>query len=203
MKKIVSILLVLVMLVGSAAALSACSAPKDNGASINIYLGNEVFDFDPSDYYADSTAEQVMALLYEPLFKLDEDGELELGLAEDYRIDYEKREIVINIRESYWSDDVRVKANDFVYAWCDRLLNPNNPNPAAALLYEIENAMDVKSGKGTVSDIGVRATGVYQLTITCREGADYNRLLQNLASVATSPLRQDIVAQRIAAIILI
>lgn len=193
MKKIISLMLALAILACCMASLAACGAPKDDGASINIYLGDEVCDFDPSDYYADSTAEQVMSLLYEPLFSLDEDGNLELAAASEYEIDYEKREIVIQIRETYWSDDVRVKADDFVYAWCERILNPNNPNPAAALFYEIENAMEVKSGNGTPVDVGVKATGVYELTITYREGGDYEQLLKNLASVAAAPVRQDIV----------
>lgn len=193
MKKIVSTLLIAVMLVGCIAALGSCGAPKDDGAEFNIYLGNELYDFDPSDYYADSTAEQVMSLLYEPLFSLTKKGKLECAAASDYTVDTEERKIVITLRETYWSDGVRVKANDFVFAWCDRILNPNNPNPAAALFYEIENAREVKSGTGTISDIGVKATGIYELTITYREGGDYKQLLKNLASVAASPLRQDIV----------
>lgn len=191
MKKIVSLLLAVMMLLGTVAAMVSCSAPKDNGAEFDIYLGNEVCDFDPSDYYADSTAEQVMSLLFEPLFSINDDGKLELAAAKDYDIDYEKRQIVIELRESYWSDEVRVCAADFIYAWCERLLNPNNPNPAAALLYEIENAMDVKSGVGTVSDIGARATGIDEITITYRDGGDPARLIRNLASVATAPVRQD------------
>ncbi|MBQ7363420.1 MAG: hypothetical protein IJW48_03100 [Clostridia bacterium] len=193
MKKIVSMLLAIVMLVGCLSVLGSCGAPKDDGAEFNIYLGNEVYDFDPSDYYADSTAEQVMSLLYEPLFSVNKKGKLVKAAASDYDIDEEKRTVVVTLRETYWSDGVRVKANDFVYAWCERILNPNSPNPAAALLYDIENARKVKSGEGTISDIGVKATGIYELTITYREGADVDRLLRNLASVATSPLRQDVV----------
>lgn len=191
MKRIFSLIMAVLMLFGTVAALAGCSAPKDNGAQFEIYLGNEVCDFDPSDYYADSTAEQVMSLLYEPLFSLDEKGKLGLAAAKNYEIDYEKREIVVELRESYWSDEVRVTAADFIYAWNERLLNPTNPNPAAALLYEIENAVSVKSGEGTVSDVGARATGVYEITITYRDGGDPNLLLHNLASVATSPVRQD------------
>ena len=193
MKKIVSLLLVSAVLISCLTLLAGCGAPKDNGASIDIYLGNEVCDFDPSDYYADSTAEQVMALLYEPLFTINKKGKLKLAAASGYEVYEDERKIVIDIRETYWSDDVRVKADDFVYAWCERILDPNNPNPAAALFYDIENAMEVKMGVGTIFDIGVKATGVYELTIKYREGADYNRLLKNLASVAAAPLRQDIV----------
>ena len=194
MKKTVSLLLVLSMLLGCLLALASCGEPEDGGAMIKVYLGNEVFDFDPTDYYADSNAEQILSLLFEPLFRINAKGKLEMAAAEDYEVNEEDRKIVLTLRESYWSDDVRVKAADFVYAWGERLLNPNNPNPAAALLYDIENAAAVKSGIGTVSDIAIKATDVYELTVTYREGADVDRLLRNLASIATAPARQDVVS---------
>lgn len=190
MKKIVSLLLATVMLCGAMFSLASCGAPEDAGAQISVYLGKDVFDFDPTDYYADSTADQVMSLLFEPLFKLDEDGDLEYGAAKDYDVDEAERKIVIEIRETYWSDEQPVKAEDFVYAWAEVLLNPSRPNPAAALLYDIENAVAVKSGASS-SDLGATGTGD-EITITYREGADYKQLLKNLASIATSPLRSDI-----------
>ncbi len=190
MKKIISMLLAVVMLVGIALTLVSCGAPEDGGPEINIYLGNEIYDFDPTDYYVDSNAEQVMSLLFEPLFRYTEDGELECAAAESYDIDEENRQIVIQLRESYWSNSSRVKAADFVYAWSEKLLNPNNANPAAALLYDIENAVEVKSGVLSVSELPVEATDVYELTITYREGADCEQLLRNLSSVATAPIRQ-------------
>ena len=193
MKRIISMLLVIVMLVGALSLLGGCGKPKDEGARFNIYLGYGALDFDPSDYYVDSAQEQIMGLLYESLFRINEKGKLECALAEDYEIDEDKREIVVTIRESYWSDEQRVTADDFVFAWCERILNPNNPNPAAALFYDIENAAAVKSGAMSISDIGVRATGTFELTIKYRQGVDYNRLLENLASVAASPVRRDIV----------
>ena len=190
MKKIVSLLLTLAMLALMAFSLVSCGAPKDGGAEISVYLGNEIYDFDPTDYYVDSNAEQVMRLLFEPLFNYTEKGKLECAAAEKYVVDENKREIVITLRESYWSNNSRVKAADFVYAWCEKLLNANYPNPAAALLYDIENAAQAKSGLVSPSDIKVEATDIYELTITYREGADYNRLLKNLASLATAPIRQ-------------
>ena len=189
MKKVVSLLLVLCMLSALTVSLVGCGAPKDDGASIDVYLGSGVYDFDPSDYYVDSNAEQVMSLLFEPLFRY-EDGKLECAMAEDYTVDRAERTVVITIRESYWSNNTRVKAADFVYAWTERLLDPANPNPAAALLYEIENAAALKGGNATPADVKVEATDVYELTITYREGGDYEQLLRNLASVATAPIRQ-------------
>lgn len=194
MKKILSLLLAVVMLLSCMFVLSSCGEPKDPGAEISVYLGEAIYDFDPSDYYVSSNAEQVMSLLYEPLFKLNAKGKLECAAAEEYTVDEENRKIVIALRESYWSDDIRVKADDYIYAWREVLLNPSNPNPAAALLYDIENAYETKIGKVSYAEFGAVKSEIYEITISYREGADYEQLLKNLASVATSPLRQDMVS---------
>lgn len=189
MKKIVSLLLVLSMLLAMALTLASCGAPEDDGARIKVYLGSEIRDFDPTDYYVDSNAEQVMSMLFEPLFAY-RNGKIECAMAEEYEVDREERKIVVTLRESYWSNNTRVTAADFVYAWCERLLSPDNANPAAALLYDIENAAAHKNGTPGAGDPMIEATGTYELTITYREGADYKQLLRNLSSVATSPIRE-------------
>ena len=48
MKRILSMLLVVIMLFGTLCVLTACGEPKDDGAEISVYLGDEVFDFDPT-----------------------------------------------------------------------------------------------------------------------------------------------------------
>ena len=73
MKKIVSLFLVLLMVFGTVATLSSC-ASKDAGAHIDIYLGEMVYDFDPSEYYVNSNQEQFMNLLYDPLFYVTDKG---------------------------------------------------------------------------------------------------------------------------------
>ena len=194
MKKIMSLLLALSLLVACMTVLSSCGAPADAGAEISVYLGEEIYDFDPTEYYVDSNADQVMNLLYEPLFTLSSSGKLEYAAANKYTVDKEERKIVIELRETYWSDEIRVTASDFVYSWRNVLLNPNNANPAAALLFDIENAEGIKNGEiKSIYDLRAVASDTYEITITYREGADYNQLLKNLASIATSPLREDIV----------
>ena len=193
MKKTIAMLLTLVMLIGSASVLVSCGTPDDKGAEISVYLGEEIYDFDPTEYYADSNAEALMSLLYEPLFSVNSKGKLECSAAKKYRIDKEKSEIVIELRESYWSDGKRVVADDYIYAWTKLILEPNNANPAAALFYDIENALAIKNGEASIYDFGARQTDVYEITVKYREGADTDRLLKNLASIATAPLREDIV----------
>ena len=192
MKKIVSLLLSAALLIGLAFSLASCTeAPVDDGAQIKVYLGADVYDFDPTDYYVDSNAEQVMSLLFEPLFTIDANGERQFAMASDYEVDVINREIEIFLRESYWSDGTtQVMASDFRYAWRDILLEPNNPNPAAALLYDIENAAAIKSGDLSPYALQVVANDeTNSIVITYREGADYERLLDNLASIATAPVR--------------
>lgn len=193
MKRIISLILTVVMLFGMMSVLSACGAPKDDGAEINVYLGDAVFDFDPGDYYVSDNAEQILALLYEPLFKLKKNGKVKCAAAKDYEVDEDERKITIELRESYWSDGVQVKASDYVYAWCERLISSAAPNPAAALFYDIEGVREVAQGIGSTSDVGIKATEMSKLEITYCEGADYKNILKNLASVAASPVRQDVV----------
>ena len=194
MKRIISLLLALTLLVGSMAVLSSCGNKNGGGAEIAVYLGNEVYDLDPGDYYVSDNAAQFMRLLFEPLFSVNEKGKLEMAAAEDYEIDEEKREIAITLRESYWSDGNAVMPNDFVSAW-KRLLDPDNANPAAALLYDIENAYEAKNGLiSSVDDVAAYNKGDNKtILITYRENANVDQLLQNLASIATAPVRHSVV----------
>ncbi len=193
MKKIVTLLLTVVMLVGVSSVLVSCGSPDDEGAEISVYLGEEIYDFDPTEYYADSNAEALMSLLYEPLFSVNAKGKLECSAAKKYSIDKKKGEIVIELKESYWSDGKRVVADDYIYAWTKLILEPNNANPAAALFFDIDNALAIKNGEASIYDFGARQTDIYEITIKYRDGADTDRLLKNLASIATAPLREDIV----------
>ena len=182
------------MLFTSAICLFSCGEPEDDGAEIAVYLGERVYDFDPGDYYVDSNADQIMSLLYDPLFRVNEKGKLVLdGAADDYSVDEDTRTIVITLRETYWSNSKPVIAADFVYAWKE-LLDPNNSNPAAALLYDIEKALDIKNANASVFELQATATADDELVITYREGADYMQLLKNLACVATSAIKQDTIS---------
>ena len=195
MKKLISLILAVALLLGCTAVLSGCGEPADDGADILVYLSDMVYDLDPTDYLVDDNEAKLLNLLYEPLFTLNERGKLKMAAARNYRVDRKERTITVNLRESYWSNGTAVQAKDFIYAWLERLLNPNVANPAAALLYDIEGAVEIKNGTASLYSFGATAKDIDTIEIRYREGADVDQLLKNLAHVATSPVFPDTVAK--------
>ncbi len=207
MKRVLSLSLAVLMLLTTALGLVSCGKMEDNGAVINAYYVGEMYDFDPSRAALDDDAMRVFALLYEPLFSLAKNGKVKPALAESYKIlDDGKMEIVI--KPTTWSDGATVTAYDVVFAW-KRILEPGFKSPAAALLYEVENALEAKNAAEdenghpiTTEDVGAVAVNANTISITFREVLDedgnpvkpnYDAFLQNLTSVALAPLRQSVV----------
>ena len=191
MKRLLAILICLATLL---TGLVSCGNKDDEGPTINIYT-DETYSFDPALAYNDPSATQFMSLVYEGLFTMNEKGKLQKALCSDYKITKEddgSQTIVISLKKSYWSDGVIVDAADFVYAW-NRLMDPEFKCEAAALLFPVKNALEVKNGDISRDDIGFYSSGTSEITIELRKGGDAKTFLTNLASVALYPLRKDIV----------
>ena len=212
MKKLLSLGLAVLMLLSTVLGLAACGGEEDDGAIINAYYVGEMYEFDPARAIMDDDAMRVLALLFEPLFSITEGGKVVPALAEKYEIKRNHEEGVygmeITIRDTTWSDGNPVTAYDVVFAW-KRILDPSFRTQAAPLLYELENALEAKTGKDdenghpiTTEDIGAAAVNDKLISITFRRVEDengkaiepnYDLFLRNLASVALSPVRQTVV----------
>ncbi len=212
MKRILSLSLLVLMLLSTVLGLAACGEMTDSGAVISAYYVGEMNEFGPARADIDDDAMRVMALLYEPLFRLTEKGKVKPALAEDYKIIRNEEEgdykMEITLKPSTWSDGNTVTAYDVVFAW-KRILDPNFRSQAAPLLYDIENAVEaknaVKDENGhhiTTEDIGAVAVNANMISITFRKIYDdegnpvepnYDAFLRNLTSVALAPLRQSVV----------
>lgn len=189
MKRIVSFLLLLTLLLTGVLSFSSCGT-EDDGAQISVYLTDRVWGFDPAADVTDDSVQSVMYLLYEPLFSLDDDGDVHPALAKKYDYDKETATLTVTLRETYWSSGARVLASDVIYAW-KRLLNPGNSFSAATLLYDIRNAKSIKNGGGALLD----DLGVYEadmgtaLTIAFEDpDTDVDAFLRNLTNIATAPV---------------
>jgi len=193
MKKIIAVLMCVVMILMT---LASCSKKEDKGAVINMYLPQEVYDFDPVYAYKNDSALQLVDLMFSSLFAIDEKGKVTNELASDWVVDKEKNMVTITISDdAYWSDGVYVTADDFVYT-VKRILNPEFTTDLASLLFCIKNARAVKNATADlyVDDIGVDAVSEKEVAITFEDGfSDYDGFKRTLASPALAPLREQIV----------
>ncbi len=200
MKKIISLFLVATML---ALSLAGCTTLKknangeyDKGAIISMYLSSEVYDFDPQRSINDDSMLKIYSLIYEGLTTLDAKGKWQNALMKSYKIDKDTDKefsILINLKNSRWSDARTVQASDFTYAW-KRILDPDSTCEAASLLYDIKNARDIKMGDATIDDLGANAVDTYTIRIEFDHKVDLDEFFTKMSSIALVPLREDIVS---------
>ncbi len=196
-KRIIALLLCVVMIVP---CLAACSKKKngDLGAYITMYLTDDIYDFDPAKAFYNQDVANVVSMMFDTLFVLNDDGKVKKSLVKKYTV---KEDPVSNefymeltLNETYWSNGTRLSAEDVVYAW-KRLLNSANDFAAASLLYDIKNARAVKEGDESIDDIGIEAVELDVVRITFEGAIDYDRFLLNLTSIATAPLMENYVSK--------
>ncbi len=198
-KRIIAIILCAVMLMS---CLVACAKKDDEkvdpGAYITMYLTDDVYDFDPANAYYNTDAVNVVSLMFDTLFTLNDDGKVKKSLVDDYDFFVDKRTgehyMEITLKQTYWSNGTQLSADDVAFAW-RRLLTSTNDFAAASLLYDIKNARAVKEGDVSIDNVGIEAVGVDTLKVTFEGVIDYDQFLLNLTSVATAPLLENYVTK--------
>ena len=195
-KRILATILCLVMVV-SVFASCAKKDENDKGAIINMYLSQEIYNFDPAYAYNNDAALKIVDLLFSTLFTIDENGKLKKELAEDYTYDKNLNTLSITIRQdACWNDGQYISANDVVFAF-KRILSPESTSEAACLLFNIKNARTVKNATSDlyIDDIGIYPVGDYEVQITFEDDfTDYESFLYNLANPVLAPLNEQTVS---------
>ena len=193
MKRVTALILCLLMCV-SALSLASCSKKDEDykGEYIIMYLTENMYDLDPANAYYNESTRNVVSMLFETLFTLDEKGKVKNALASDYKIIEDKKnneyKMEITLGNSFWSDNTPISANDVVFAW-KRILDVEASYEAAALLYDVKNARAVKEGEMSIDDVGLYADNKL-LTIEFEGKIDYDQFLVNLTSLALAPLNE-------------
>ncbi len=195
--KVLALVLCLVMVLPMTGCIFKEINKEYTGPVFNVYLSDAPTNFDPMYAYLDDSASQLLSLIYVGLFRYDANGKVVEALCDSYEWvvnDDKTGEYIleIDIKETMWSDNVSVSANDFVYAW-RRILDPGNHSEAAALLYDIKNAAEVKSGDLETFDLGAYPVGETTIRIEFAHKVNLDSFFANLASPALVPMRQDIV----------
>ena len=94
------------------------------------------------------------------------------GVAESWTVSEDGKTYTFKLRESKWSDGTPLTANDFVYSM-QRILLPETAAEYASLLYIIEGAEALNTGKGEASALGVKAVDDYTLEVKLTGPAPY------------------------------
>ncbi len=195
MKKIMLLLLCAVFCL----TCVSCSGDEKEGAEVAVYLSTPIYNFDPAYAYTDEATAQVLRLLYTPLLTLDDDGDLQEGLAEDWEIisEPEDKEFAIEFtlqENACWSNGAKITSTDFVYSWT-RLLDPAFTSDAASLLFDIKNAREYKNCQiSSQFDVGIIPLETDVLRVEFEEEIDYQKFLVNCTSLALAPVYEDNVA---------
>lgn len=197
MKKLLSLMLCLLFCVSALAGCDGLSE-DEKGANIRVYLTDYPYTLDPAVIQLNSDVEQILSMIYEPLTTIDEDGEVQPALATEWYYDYDEiyqlHKMYFELKETKWSDNRSVSADDVIYAW-RRILDPEIDSPYASLLYCIKGARDVKSGVGTIDDLGLAAVDDTLLEVTFENEYDCDLFAEQVANIHLAPAREDIVTR--------
>ncbi len=199
MKRIFALLLCAATLF-TAFSFVGCSTDKeeDKGQYITTYLTDAVYDLDPARAYNNEALANVVSLMFDTLFKLDENGKVKNSLVKECVIKENaaagEYTMELYLKNTNWSDGTPVTANDIVFAW-KRLLEADANYEAAALLFDIKNARAAKEGDKSIDDVGIFPAEEQMLEINFEGKIDYDQFLLNLTSLALAPLRDDVVSK--------
>ena len=171
---------------------------EDKGQYITAYLTDNVYDLDPAKAYTNEALANVVSLMFDTLFKLDEKGRVKKSLVKEYVIEENESageyKMQLYLNETNWSDGTAVSANDIVFAW-KRLLEVDANYEAASLLFDIKNARAAKEGDCSIDDVRIYPAEQQMLEIYFEGKIDYDQFMLNLTSLALAPLRDDIVSK--------
>ena len=215
MKKTLTLVLTLVMIMSLAFGMFACTpatpaapasteeaAPAEateapvaaEPTSATVCVGSEPATLDPNMNEAVDGMIYITHL-YEGLYRPNTDGSFSLGQAKDVTITDNAdgtAHVVATLRDDiFWSDGVPVTAKDFVYSWV-RLCDPATGSSYGYIGQDFfANGHQVADGTITPDQLSVKAVDDKTLEFDIAANVPYTKDL--LAFPSLMPLRQDIV----------
>lgn len=177
--------------------LAACGGDKNNQGSetpkgedkpevkeeqvLNITDGAEIPTMD-SVQGTDAVAFQVMAEVFEGLYRLGENNTPVEGIAESHEVSADGLVYTFKLRDAVWSNDTPVTAHDFVYAW-QKVVDPASASQYAFIMGDIKNANKINAGEITdLNQLGVVAKDDKTLEVTLERPTPYFLSLTTFAT---------------------
>jgi len=174
---------------------SSCSN-KIVESQLQVYLSHQIYDLDPLNAFSNDAQAKVVSLLFAGLYKLDDNGKPKPDLVKKAVIkndmDKKRYSVIFTLNDTCWSDGSAVQSSDIIYTF-QRVLKASKSNDAAALLFKIKNAVEVKNGDVSIDDLGVYAIGTKDIEIEFNKEVtkeDLEEFQLNLSSPALFPVRE-------------
>lgn len=124
--------------------------------------------------------------IYEGLLRKNEDGEIDLGMAESYT----KKGLTYTFKlreDAVWSNGDKVTAHDFEFAF-KRAVSPETKSPFVSRLFCISGAEDIYNGKASADTLAVKAESDFKLEIKLSKEDD--KFLETLTTSVAMPCNQ-------------
>jgi oligopeptide transport system substrate-binding protein len=153
---------------------------------LRLSLEHPIVSLDPR-IGGDETSAMMLKMLFEGLMRINKEGNLENGVAQNVKTSPDQKTYFFELRSTLWSNGSPVSAYDFEYAW-KKVLSPSFKTPFAYLFYPIKNAKLAKSGSVTAEAIGVKALNDLVLKVELEFPSPY--FLELTAHTIYSPINR-------------
>lgn len=169
-KKPKKIILSLVLVSALALLFPACKEDDGTGYIFKYDIASNPVTLDPQTA-ADSSSYEIISNMFEGLFKVDNEGNIENAVAEKYSVSDDGLTYTFNLRKNvYWYDgdefEAPCTADDFVFAF-ERLFRPSTKSKTAGSFFCIKNSEAINKGAlSDLSQLGVKALDAHTLEIT-------------------------------------
>jgi oligopeptide transport system substrate-binding protein len=128
---------------------------EDVQQQLRMNIGSEPQTLHPG-LAADATSGTVVSQTFEGLTRENVWGVTVNAAAKVIKISDDLKTYTFTLRDAKWTNGDSVRAQDFEYAW-NWVLNPANKSENASQFYDIKGAKAYHEGKGSKSEVGIRA----------------------------------------------
>lgn len=137
----------------------------------------------------DDISSTLMKMLFEGLTRISHGNQPSLALAKSIDISADQKRYTFKLRNSVWSDQTPLIAQDFEYAW-KKILSPSFYTPFAHMFFPIRNAKAAKEGKVGLDQVGIKAVDDSTLVIDLENPTP--EFLELTAHALYSPINQQL-----------
>ncbi|MGE5507272.1 MAG: peptide ABC transporter substrate-binding protein [Chitinophagales bacterium] len=171
MKRWLSVIVAMVMLLALASVAFAAPAPKAEQV-LRFPNGTEPETIDPAMSTGIPEA-NIELITFEGLTRIGPNDSILPGVASKVDVSADGKVYTYHLRKSTWSNGDPVTAKDFAYAW-ERALRPETAAEYAYQLYYIKNAEAYNTGKlKDASQLGIKVIDDYTLQVTLEAPTQY------------------------------